>query len=146
VSVVTFEVLTFHMRFGVFVHWIWRLLTCGSWCFVVWYIVTDVSEPPVGSIFRAPFSSEILIPIYHAKSWNSTVGIATGYGLDNQGVGVRVLLGARILLLPVIQTGCGAHSASYPVYWGLFPLGVKRPVHEANHSPPTCAKVKKTWV
>jgi hypothetical protein len=30
------------------------------------------------------------------RSHNSAVGIATGYGLDDQGVGVRVLVGSRI--------------------------------------------------
>jgi hypothetical protein len=42
----------------------------------------------------------------------SRIGIATGYGLDDQGVGVRVALGARIF---VVQTGSGAHLASYPM-------------------------------
>jgi hypothetical protein len=38
---------------------------------------------------------------YHLlKSWNSAVGIATGYALDDQGVGVQVLLGARICTSP----------------------------------------------
>jgi hypothetical protein len=38
----------------------------------------------------------------------SAVGMATGYGLDGRVVGVRV---------PphVVQTGSGAHSASYPM-------------------------------
>jgi hypothetical protein len=29
---------------------------------------------------------------------------------------------------------------------GLFPPGVKRPGREADHSPPTSAVVKKTWI
>jgi hypothetical protein len=33
-------------------------------------------------------------------SWDSAVGIATGYGLDDQGVGVRVPVGARIFISP----------------------------------------------
>jgi hypothetical protein len=33
-------------------------------------------------------------------SWDSAVGIATDYGLDGRGVGVRVLVGARIFYSP----------------------------------------------
>jgi hypothetical protein len=35
-----------------------------------------------------------------------------------------------------------------PVQWvrGAVYAGVKRPGHEAYHSPPTSAEVKKTWV
>jgi hypothetical protein len=45
---------------------------------------------------------------------NSIVGIATGYRLDDIGVGVQVLVGSRIFLPEVVQTGYGAHTASYP--------------------------------
>jgi hypothetical protein len=34
-----------------------------------------------------------------------------------------------------VQTGSGAHPASYPVGTGDFFLGVKRPGREADHSP-----------
>jgi hypothetical protein len=51
------------------------------------------------------------------------VGIATGYGLDGRGVGVRFPIGSSILLCRV-QTGSGAHPASYPVgIVGSFPGG-----------------------
>jgi hypothetical protein len=44
------------------------------------------------------------------------VGIATGYGLDDRGVGVRVP--------DVVQTGSEAHPASYPMgTGGSFPEG-----------------------
>jgi hypothetical protein len=41
----------------------------------------------------------------------SSVGIATGYGLDDRGEGVRVPIGARISfpLLQVIKIGSGNH-------------------------------------
>jgi hypothetical protein len=41
--------------------------------------------------FLGPNNLEVL----HGISWSrdSAVGIATGYGLDDQGVGVRVLVG-----------------------------------------------------
>jgi hypothetical protein len=37
-----------------------------------------------------------------------------------------------------VQTGSGAHSGSYPV-------GVKQPGREPDHSPPPGAKVKNAW-
>jgi hypothetical protein len=39
-------------------------------------------------------------PSVDATGWNSSVGIATGYGLDNRGVGVRVPIGSRIFSSP----------------------------------------------
>jgi hypothetical protein len=53
-----------------------------------------------------------------------TVGIATGYGLDDQWVGVRVPVGKRIFSLHVVQTGSGVHPTSYPkVTGGSFHRG-----------------------
>jgi hypothetical protein len=51
--------------------------------------------------------------------------------------------GARdFSLLHSEHTGCGAHPASYAVdVRGSF-LGVKRPVREADNSPPSAAEVK----
>jgi hypothetical protein len=45
-------------------------------------------------------------------SRNSSVGIATGHGLDDRGVGVRVPVEVRFSQLHIVQTGCGAHPAS----------------------------------
>jgi hypothetical protein len=44
-------------------------------------------------------------------------------------------------LLYVIQTGSAVHQASYPM-----DTGIKRPVHEVDHSHPNSAVVKKTWI
>jgi hypothetical protein len=65
-------------------------------------------------------------------------GIATGYGLDDQGIGVPVPVGEEIFTSyftsPYPQTGSGAQSASYPmVTTGSFP-GIKQPGREAGHS------------
>jgi hypothetical protein len=54
----------------------------------------------------------------------SVVGIATDYGLDDRGVGVRVPVESGISLSPEI----------------------KRPDREADHSPSTDAEVKNTWI
>jgi hypothetical protein len=54
--------------------------------------------------------------------------------------------GQEFSLIHVIQTGSGAHPASYPMGTGALPPGVKRPKREADHSPPNSVEVKKTWV
>jgi hypothetical protein len=79
-------------------------------------------------------------------SRDNAVGIATAYELDGRGIGVRVPLRARFSLLHVVQTGSGAHPASYPMgTGGDFPWG-KWPGREADHSPPTSIEVKNAWI
>jgi hypothetical protein len=46
-------------------------------------------------------------------SQDSSVGVATGYGLEDGGVGVRVPVGQEFSLLHVVQIGSGVHSTSY---------------------------------
>jgi hypothetical protein len=48
----------------------------------------------------------------HGAGIGRSVSIATGYGLDDRGVGVRVPVGSKIFLLRVVQTDSGAHPAS----------------------------------
>ena len=67
---------------------------------------------------------------------DSAVGIATRYGLDGPGIESR--WGARFSA--PVQTGPGAHPASYTISTGSFP-GVKRPVRGVDHSPPSSAEV-----
>jgi hypothetical protein len=68
------------------------------------------------------------------------------FGLDNQGVGVRVPIRQEFPLLHVVQTGSGACLASHPVgTGGSFP-GVKLPRREADHWSPTSAEIKNTWI
>jgi hypothetical protein len=67
--------------------------------------------------------------------------------LDDRGIGVRVPVGQEFSLLHVVQTDSGVHPASYPMGTGSsFPRGVKRQEHEADHSPPASAEVKKMWI
>jgi hypothetical protein len=42
----------------------------------------------------------IILNVSYTISKDSVVGIATGYELDEEGVGVRVLVGSRILSSP----------------------------------------------
>jgi hypothetical protein len=62
-----------------------------------------------------------------------------------EGLGFESRQGQEFSLLHIVQTGRGAHPASYPMgTWGTFPE-VKWQGYEVDHSPPTSAEVKKTW-
>jgi hypothetical protein len=74
---------------------------------------------------------------------DSVVGIVTGYGLDDRGVGIRVPVRSIIFSSP--QTGAEVHPMFYPMCTGAVSLGVKRPGREANLSP-TSAEVMKMWL
>jgi hypothetical protein len=65
---------------------------------------------------------------------NFEVGIATGYGLDDREVGVRVLVRSRISSSPTYLIGTG----------GSFP-GVRRPGQEADHSQ-LVQRSRKMWL
>jgi hypothetical protein len=71
-------------------------------------------------------------------SRDSSVGIATGYGLDGRRAGVRVLLESRIVTCPYCPQ---IHPASYTMR-----TGVKRPGRGAYNSFVTSAHANKTRV
>jgi hypothetical protein len=76
----------------------------------------------------------------------SSVGIATGYGLDDWWVGVRVPVGSRIFSSSRRPDRlCGSPNLLSKGYRGSFP-GIKRSGLEADHSPPTSAEIKKKWI
>ena len=62
---------------------------------------------------------------------DNSVGIATGYGLD--GLGIEYRWEARFSA--AVQTGPGAHPASYTMGAGSFP-GVKWLGRGVDHPPP----------
>jgi hypothetical protein len=74
----------------------------------------------------------------HIVGRDSSVGIATRYGLDGPGIESR--WGARFSA--TVQTGPEAHPASYTMGTGSFP-GVKRPGRGVDHPPPSSAEVKE---
>jgi hypothetical protein len=86
----------------------------------------------------------VLAPTYWRwKSRDNAVGIATAYGLGDQGVRVWVLVAARIFFAssrPVL----GPIQPPFQWVLGALSPGVKRPGREADHLPPTSAEVKKT--
>jgi hypothetical protein len=72
------------------------------------------------------------------RNLDNVVGITTGYGLDDRGIGVTFSCRADPAL----------GSTQPPIQWvpGALSPGVKRPGREADHTLPTSAEVKKTWV
>jgi hypothetical protein len=47
-----------------------------------------------------------------------------------------------LFVLHNVQTGLGAHPASYTMIPESLSLGIKRPEREGDHSPPSSAEVK----
>jgi hypothetical protein len=79
--------------------------------------------------------SEVYV-MFSASTW------ATGWMIEGSSPG----RGWEISLHHRVQTGSGAHPASYQIGTrGLFPGGVMRPGREVDHSPPSSAKVKNAW-
>jgi hypothetical protein len=63
------------------------------------------------------------------NSWDSAVGIATGYWLDHRGVGVRVPRGSRIFSSRRLRDWlCGPLKLNFLSngYWELFSRGLSR--------------------
>jgi hypothetical protein len=80
----------------------------------------------------------------HGKCRDSAVGIATGW--TTEGSEFESRWGQEFLLFGVVPTGSGVHPTSYPMGTGGSSSRIKRPGREADHSPPTSAEVKKTWI
>jgi hypothetical protein len=80
-------------------------------------------------------------PLY-GWSRDSSVGIATGYGLNDRRVGVRVSVKARSFSSP----RCPDRLWGPPSLLSNGYRGVKRQGREADHSPTTSAEVKKMWI
>jgi hypothetical protein len=78
-------------------------------------------------------------------SRDSAVGIATGYTLDDRGVGVRVPVESKIFSTSFTPA---LGSTQPPKQWipVAIPPGIKRPGREADHSPTVSAEVKKIWI
>jgi hypothetical protein len=71
-----------------------------------------------------------------AGSRGSSVNTVSDYGLYDQAIGVRSPTEAKDFYSSLcVQTGSGAHPASYPVGTGSpFPGGKARPGRDADHS------------
>jgi hypothetical protein len=77
-------------------------------------------------------------------SWDSSIGTALGYGLDDRMVGVPFTTGAENSLFDTL-TRPALGLAQPPIQWapGALSLGVTRPGREADHSPPSSADVQE---
>jgi hypothetical protein len=71
------------------------------------------------------------------KSRGSSGSIVSDYGLDDRAIEIRSPTGAEdFSSSPYVQTGSGAHPASYPMgTGGSFPGGKARPGRDADRSP-----------
>jgi hypothetical protein len=76
---------------------------------------------------------------------DSVVGIATGYRLDDRGVGVRIPVGLRIFFKSFKPT---LRFTQLPIQWvpGVLSPGLKRLGREDDHSPPASVEVNKIWI
>jgi hypothetical protein len=90
--------------------------------------------------------ADYFVPYYINIGARTAIGIATGYGLYDGAVRVRVPVGSRIFSMSSRQVLRPTQPA--PIQWvlGAPSSGVKRQGHEADHSPPASAKVKKIWI
>jgi hypothetical protein len=79
----------------------------------------------------------------HRQNFNAiSVGIALGNGLDDRGFESRLGLG---IFLFTTASRTALRPTQPPIQWvpGALSLVVKRPVREADHSPPSSAEVNK---
>jgi hypothetical protein len=119
-----------------------------------YWLVPAPSAPSFRHIMRSTPTHRPLPDLYQgfrtrtSRNWNrdSTVGIATGYGLDDRGFGVRVHVGSRIFFSTSSRLALWATQP--PIQWepGALSPGIKRQGREADHSSPAIAEVKKTWI
>jgi hypothetical protein len=80
----------------------------------------------------------LIAVLYERGSRDCVVGIATGYGLDDRGFGVRVPVRSKIFSSPRYSYQFwGLPSLLSNGYRGPLSPGVERPGREADHSPPT---------
>jgi hypothetical protein len=80
--------------------------------------------------------SVLLCPVWYSQGLHSSVGhsiLVEQLGFDSR---------QRTFLLHSFQTGSGFHPASHPMCTGALFAGIKRPMLEADHSPPSSADVR----
>jgi hypothetical protein len=94
-------------------------------------------------IFDFLVSSIKLNSLQNGWSRVSSGSIVSDYGLDDRAIGVRSPAGSKDFSSNLcVQTGSGAHPASCTMgTGGPFSGSKARPVHDADHSPPSSAEV-----
>jgi hypothetical protein len=84
----------------------------------------------------------------YPRSWDSIVGLVTGYELDVWEAGDWVPEGSRNFLFSTSSRPSlrSTQPPIQPMGTGALSPGVKRQGCEADHSPPASAEVKKMWI
>jgi hypothetical protein len=131
-------ICSFRSRWPVREIWIHsRISLLPQYVFIAWCLTKHRDNFTL--LHLVPFS--LVSSIYESR--DSSVGIALGYGLDDQGPRVRFQAWAgNFSLHHRVQNGSGAHP---PIQWvpGAFSLEIKRQGRESDHSPPSSAEVKE---
>ena len=112
-------------------------LTQGHFWRPLWTSPWELQDLGLFSWYAQSISCQIKLTLLCTGGWDNSVGIATRYGMDAPGIESR--WGARFSA--PVQTGPGAHLASYTMGTGSFPE-VKRPGCGVDHAPPSSAEVK----
>jgi hypothetical protein len=76
-----------------------------------------------------PFNKTLMFTVRNMqhRSQGSSGSIVSDYGMDDRAIGVRSPAGAKDFSSSLcVQTGSGAHPASYPMGTGVLSPGVKR--------------------
>jgi hypothetical protein len=116
-------------------------------------VKTDFSEELNASIIRVRRIGEVgttLAVTSNRRTPRACVDLLqlhTGDCLQAERPSVRVQVGVKgSYLVCSIQTCSGVHPNPIQLVSGALPTEMKRPGHEADHSLPTSAEVKKTWI
>jgi hypothetical protein len=118
-----------------------------QWCWAVRFLKLIIAFKVRRQIFLLHQASLKFLWLRSYKSRDSAVGIATGYWMDDRGIGVRVPVGSSIFnSLCRSDRLWGPPNLLSNAYPGALSPGLKRPGCEVDNSPPTSAEVKKTWV
>jgi hypothetical protein len=104
-------------------------------------------------IFVSTFTAEVVVHLV-TYSWmivqdgsrDSSIGIATGYGLDGRGIWVRVPVGTRFPLFTSSRPVLGPIHPRIQWVQRVLSQRVKFPGREADHSSPASNEVKNTWI
>jgi hypothetical protein len=102
---------------------------CGGGLEYLHHILASRMRPRKGNPVPRGYAG----PLCHWEGRDGAVGIATGYGLHDHVVGVRIPAEARMFTSPYRPDRLSDPPSP----------GIDRPGREADHSSPTSAEVKK---
>jgi hypothetical protein len=122
---------------------------CMYVCMYVCILNSSNNLQPHWSLHREECANLTKFPFpYYMLSlsllFDSSVGIAPGYGLDDRGFESRQWLG---IFLFTTMSRPALRPTQPPIQWvpRAISLGIKRSGGEIDHSPPSSAEVKNAW-